>query len=141
MNTALKEWASVVAALGTGLQIVLRRRGGIVETKRGVTLLHPEFLLFPTFEHQHAASLKPQFQQLFSPPGGDGIPIEFLARVTAIFPAPDSINASHLWNAHFFAMRRDYRPDLPLSRILLRVYRPAHPCSLPNRSSHAGCQT
>ena len=141
MNTALKEWASVIAALGTGRQIVLLRKGGIVEAKRGFELLHPDFLLFPTFEHQHEASLKPEFQGLACPPAVDGIHMEFLARVTAIFPAPAQIPSAHIWNDRFLAMRRTYRPDLPLFLILVRVYRLAHPCVIPNRPSYAGCKS
>src|SRR4051794_14966136 len=127
MNTALKEWASVIAALGAGRQIVLLRKGGIVEAKRGFELRHPEFLLFPTFEHQHAESLKPEFQPLAQAPPDEGIRINHMARVTAIFPAPDAITAAHIWNERFLKMRREYRPDLPLYLILVRVYRLAHP--------------
>jgi len=141
MNTALKEWASVVSAVGSGRQIILLRKGGIVEAKRGFELLHPDFLFFPTFEHQHAASLKPEFQDLACEPAGSGIAIEYLARVTDIFPAPDSIAADHIWNDRFLAMRREYRPDLPLYLILVRVYRLAVPCVIPNRPSYAGCKS
>ena len=38
-------------------------------------------------------------------------------------------------------MRRGYRPDLPLYLILVRVYRLAHPCVIPNRPSYAGCKS
>ena len=141
MNTALKEWASVVAALGTGGQIILLRKGGIVEAKRGFELLHPDVLLFPTFEHQHADWLKPEFQGLAGTPAGAEIHIEYLARVTDIFPAPDSIHAAHIWNGRFLTMRRQYRPGLPLYLILVRVYRLAHPCVIPNRPSNAGCKS
>ncbi|MGH9628683.1 MAG: DUF1802 family protein, partial [Bryobacteraceae bacterium] len=65
MNIALKEWASVVSALGTGRQILLLRKGGIVEARRGgFELRHHEFLFFPTYEHQHADSLKPELSAL-----------------------------------------------------------------------------
>jgi hypothetical protein len=141
MNIALKEWASVIAALATGKQIILLRKGGIVEAKRGFELRHPEFLLFPTFEHQHAESLKPEYQTLVDAPSGDGIRLEYLARVTDIFPAPDSIGAAHIWNDRFLRMRRDYRPDLPLYLILVRVYRLAYPVMIPNRPSYAGCKS
>src|SRR3954449_6926532 len=97
VNTALKEWASVIAALASGQQIVLLRKGGIVEAKRGFELLHPEFLMFPTFEHQHADWLKPEFKALAQPPSSDGIRIDHMARVTSIFPAPDPIPAAHIW--------------------------------------------
>lgn len=137
----MKEWASVVAALGMGRQIVLLRKGGIVEAKRGFELLHPDFLLFPTFEHQHAAWLKPEFQELAGAPADTGIHIEYLARVTGIFPAPNSIHAAHIWNGRFLTMRRQYRPDLPLYLILVRAYRLAHPCVIPDRPSYAGCKS
>jgi len=142
MNTALKEWASVIAALGAGRQIVLLRKGGIVEAKRGFELLHPDFLLFPTFEHQNAAWLKPEFHGLARMPAETGgIQVEYLARVTGIFPAPDSIHAAHIWNDRFITMRREYRPDLPLFLILVRAYRLAHPCVIPDRPSYAGCKS
>jgi hypothetical protein len=141
MNIALKEWASVIAALAMGKQIVLLRKGGIVEAKRGFELRHREFLLFPTFEHQHAASLKPEFQALADSPPGGGIHIEYLARVTDIFPASDSIDAAHIWNQRFLAMRREYRPDLPLYLIQVRVYRLVQPSLIPNRPSYAGCKS
>ncbi len=120
---------------------MLLRKGGIVEAKRGFELLHPDFLLFPTFEHQPVASLKPEFQGLVCPPAADGIHIEFLARVTGIFPAPDPIPAAHIWNDRFLAMRRDYRPDLPRYLILVRVYRLPKPRVIPNRPSYAGCKS
>lgn len=81
-----------------------------MEAKRGFELLHPDFLLFPTFEHQHAASLKPEFQELAGTPADAEIHIEYLARVTGIFPAPDSIHAAHIWNDRFLTMRRETGP-------------------------------
>lgn len=140
MNTALKEWASVVTALGTGRQIILLRKGGIVEARRGFELLHRDFLLFPTFEHQHAGWLKPEFHDL-AEPSGPGTGIKYLARVTDIFPSPDAIAADHIWNDQFLTMRREYRPDLPLYLILVRVYRLAAPRVIPNRPSYAGCKS
>ncbi len=122
-------------------QLVLLRKGGIVEAKRGFELLHPDFLLFPTFEHQHADWLKPEFQGLAGTPAGAEIHIEYLARVTDIFPAPDSIHAASIRNDRFLAMRCEYRPGLPLNLILVRVYRLAHPCVIPNRPSYAGCKS
>ena len=41
MNTALKEWSAVIAALDRGLQIFLLRKGGIVEARRGFQLQYP----------------------------------------------------------------------------------------------------
>src|SRR5688500_2331176 len=73
MNIALKEWSSVIAALDQSHQIFLLRKGGIVEQKRGFEVRHKSFLLYPSFEHQHALSLKAEFRHLAQPPPGPGI--------------------------------------------------------------------
>ena len=49
-HTALKEWASVIAALGRGEQIVLIRKGGIADPKFGLEA--ERFYLFPTNFHE-----------------------------------------------------------------------------------------
>ncbi len=49
-HTALKEWASVVAALGRGEQVVLIRKGGIADPKFGLEAMR--FYLFPTNYHE-----------------------------------------------------------------------------------------
>jgi hypothetical protein len=49
-HTALKEWASVIAALGRGEQAVLIRKGGIADPNFGVEA--PLFYLYPTYFHE-----------------------------------------------------------------------------------------
>src|SRR5437762_14278621 len=58
LNVALKEWASVCSALEEGRQILLLRKGGILEAIGGFELEHPQFFLFPTYLHQNAQMLK-----------------------------------------------------------------------------------
>lgn len=48
-HTALKEWASVIAALGRGEQVILIRKGGIADPKFGLEATR--FYLFPTNFH------------------------------------------------------------------------------------------
>ena len=55
---ALKEWAVVCKALEEGRQILLLRKGGIMEYKQGFEVKHNKFLLFPTFEHQSKESIQ-----------------------------------------------------------------------------------
>lgn len=147
MDVALKEWASVVEALGQGKQIFLLRKGGIVEARRGFELRHPEFLLFPTFEHQHAGFLQPAWQELVSEPAGDVVPVRYLARIAEVLRAPASpdrflaMPGQHIWAENFFRQRYAYRPDLPLYVVLVRTYRLAEEQSIPNRPSYAGCKS
>src|SRR5215217_7835366 len=64
---ALKEWATVCRALETGRQMVLLRKGGILEAIGGFELENPQFLLFPTYLHQNLNMLKPADQAGFEP--------------------------------------------------------------------------
>src|SRR6185369_17906048 len=49
----------------TGRQSVILRKGGIAEDGGAFRPEHTEFLLYPTFFHEHRAGLKPEFQSLF----------------------------------------------------------------------------
>lgn len=145
MNVALKEWASVVDALGSGRQALLLRKGGIVEAARhGFELRHREFLLFPTFEHQNSKWLKPEYPVPQVPEGV--VPIRFVVQVTDIFPAPPietmrQAGDSYIWNDAFLEMRYSYRPDLPLYVLLVRAFRLASEQVIPDRPSYAGCKS
>ena len=57
MRIAFKEWAIVVDALGSGRQIIILRKGGISEGRRGFQVDHAEFLLYPTRVHQESESV------------------------------------------------------------------------------------
>jgi len=49
---ALKEWAIVCKAIEDGKQVLLFRKGGIMEYRNGFELKHKVFFLFPTFENK-----------------------------------------------------------------------------------------
>ncbi len=59
---ALKEWATVLEAMARGEQLVLIRKGGLIEPGSGFELLAKTFLLYPTFEHQAVNYLQPSYQ-------------------------------------------------------------------------------
>jgi hypothetical protein len=56
-HTALKEWSTVVEALGRGTQVILLRKGGIADPRFGVEA--DRFYLYPTFYHQTQPSGEP----------------------------------------------------------------------------------
>ena len=148
MNLALKEWASVVAALEAGEQICLLRKGGIVEADRGFQLRQKSFLLFPTYEHEHRLLLKPSGLRFLEEPTDAGsLTISLVCEATDFGPAPRTLDAlkradSHfIWNDAFLKKRLDYKPDLPLYWILLRAYRLPNPVRIPERPSYAGCKS
>ena len=53
-HTALKEWSSVIDALGRGEQVILIRKGGIADPNFGVEA--KRFYLFPTNYHEGSSS-------------------------------------------------------------------------------------
>ena len=59
---ALKEWAVTVRALNQGSQVLLLRKGGIREEGKDFRVVHPEFILYPTYEHQRPDLLKAPYQ-------------------------------------------------------------------------------
>ena len=59
-DLALKEWAVAVKSLGRGEQVLILRKGGIHREDRDFRLVHPNFLLYPTYEHQKAELIKPE---------------------------------------------------------------------------------
>ena len=150
MNVALKEWSAVIAALDCGVQIFVLRKGGIVEARRGFEPRYAEFLLFPTFEHQHARDLKPEWAKLLRASAKqpeDRVHISHLARVTDVLRAPQSpallltLADGHVWTDDFIRQRYDYRPDLPLYVMVIRAYRMGQPQLIPRRPSYAGCKS
>lgn len=148
MNVALKEWASVVRALANGVQVFILRKGGIVEAQRGgFELRYPEFLLFPTFEHQQANYVRREFAHWLSEPATGAVPIQFVARAVDVLPAPGSAGdvaargEQHIWTEAFFQQRYQYRPDLPLHLIVLRIFRLPEEHAIPLRPSYAGCKS
>ena len=56
---ALKEWATVLEAMAKGEQLVLIRKGGLIEPGSGFELVANTFVFYPTFEHQAVSYLRP----------------------------------------------------------------------------------
>ena len=60
-NIALKEWAVVCDEVLGGRQVVLLRKGGILEQKKGFQIEHERFFFYPNTEHQSREQLKAAF--------------------------------------------------------------------------------
>jgi hypothetical protein len=147
LNVALKEWASVIAALDAGIQICLLRKGGIVEADRGgFELRYRKFLLFPTYEHEHTLLMKEPFKHLVVEPQNDTHDLSLVCEVTDVlvttgFEALQSASKQFVWNEQFLRKRLEYKPNLPLYAIVLRAYRLPCRVGIPDRPSYAGCKS
>jgi hypothetical protein len=150
VNIALKEWAVVIEALAEGSQTFLLRKGGIAEGKRGFELLHRRFLLFPTWEHQHREALQPAWRDRFDaiePPDASVIELRYFAEAHDIVPAPPDPAAflrlpeAHIWTGPFFEKRYEYRPDLPLYVVAVRVFELPAPVRIESDRRYQGCRS
>ncbi len=146
---ALKEWAVTVQALGEGRQVMLLRKGGIHESSKHFRVTHPEFLLYPTFEHQREDLLKeahqPALRALLEEPQDEGqITFSHWAQAAETIEVAEqemveSLSPHHIWTDDYAQSRLRWKPRFPLSVMLLRVYRLQQPATAPFLPEYKGC--
>jgi hypothetical protein len=159
MMAALKEWAIVCKALEEGRQVLLLRKGGILEYKQGFEIKHNKFLLFPTFEHQSKEYIQPdyidnidiilqyQLTNHYHPTANSGRnKLTLYAKVIDVKEVNDKslirkLEKYHIWNDRYINLRMDYNPKKPISVLLLRVYKMNNPLEVDIRPEWAGCRS
>ena len=150
-DLALKEWAVAVRALGCGEQAMIIRKGGIHRDDRDFRLVHPEFLLFPTYLHQKAELVKPdQHDALRRTQSEDDVAglveLGYFCQVAERFElrdeaALDRLSEFHIWTDDYARKRLHWRPKQPLTVALLRVYELQQPQALPVLDEYSGCKS
>jgi hypothetical protein len=149
-NIAFKEWAVVCAALNSGRQTIILRKGGIDEGREGFRVKHREFWLLPTRFHQDASQLKPQAQPLWdeaqnqNPQAGKFL-IDLYAVVEAVFELHDlamldRLAGEHILSGETIHQRFAYRhPGLFV--LAVRTYHIPSPHEVPDSPYIAGCKS
>ena len=150
-DLALKEWAVAVRALAEGSQILILRKGGIHRDDREFRVVHPEFLLYPTYEHQKSELLKPEHHQTLEQTLDEDdvaglVTLSHWCQVTDKFELSgeetlDSISRHHIWTDDYAQKRLHWRPKQPLTVALLRVYELQQPQALPVLDEYVGCKS
>jgi len=167
MMIALKEWAIVCKALEDGKQMLLLRKGGIMEYRKGFEVKHNEFLLYPTFEHQSVESIKADYKEKLNEiieeqnkynnnkkidkdnknfnTASNNI-IKLLAKVEDVIEISDKLILSelrdyHIWSDEYVTMRMNYNPSKPMSILLLRIYKLRKPLIVDINDTWAGCKS
>jgi len=150
LSIAFKEWAVVCRALAEGRQSVILRKGGIAEEGGAFRPEHPEFLLYPTFFHEHRAGIKPEFLPLLEAaerekPEPGTIRFTHFVRVESVAHITDlegalALDAKHAWTPEVVRQRFHYRTP-GLFALSVRVFRLAEPTMRVERPEYAGCKT
>ena len=153
-NIALKEWALTCRALQEGRQIVLLRKGGILDEDGAFAIEHDTFWLHPTYLHQSRHLVKPEYSGLLEEVEAaqqkgvnrQFITLQLLARVERVFtlqPEDDALlqNVRHIWSNDYIDLRYSFRPEYPLLCLALRVFVPPQPFVLPMRPEYSGCRS
>ena len=147
---ALKEWASVCAALSQGRQSLLLRKGGIAEGPRGFRMERDEFWLFPTQFHQSADQLTTEGQDLLrsvqrSPPEPGHVPIVSYALVKSVAFVGDErrlndLSGRHILSDEVLHQRFHYRqPGLFVAAV--EVFQLPAPVEIVDLPRYAGCHS
>ncbi len=146
---ALKEWAVTVDALAQGKQALLLRKGGIHEDGKSFRVIHQEFLLYPTYEHQRPDLLQAAFQPaletlLQQPRDTSKITFTHFAKAEEVLEVSDQgkvddLEPHYIWTTAYAQSRLHWKPMLPLSVMLLRTYRLEEPVTVPFLHEYSGC--
>ena len=151
-HIALKEWAVVCDSLLSGRQIVLLRKGGILEQRgKGFQIEHEQFFLYPNTEHQSREQLKAEFHERlggYGPPARESgkIVIAGYGRVVDIVKTADAARLRALepftvWTQALFDMRINYKPEKPNYVVTVRAYKLPQAVDVPYHSDYGGCHS
>jgi len=150
-GTALKEWATVLEAIGRGEQLVLIRKGGLIEPSAAFELIASSFVFYPTFEHQAVQYLREPYQGSFEEavrrraPDGQ-VRFDLLGQAVRTTTCADPaivrrLAPFHVYNETFLTQRLKWQPDQPLVIVVVRAFRLAEPCAVPVQPQYAGCKS
>jgi len=148
---ALKEWAVIVYALGTGKQTLLLRKGGLHERRGQFATAPTEFFLFPTFVHQMAQGVVSEAAEelhtvMESQPAAEQLVISHYATVEELMwlDSRDHLHALeglHCWTPETIAHRFAYGKTPGINLFVLRVYRLPQAYTLPMLKRYSGCRS
>ncbi|WP_145329096.1 DUF1802 family protein [Paenibacillus xylanexedens] len=149
---ALKEWASAIQALENGRQIMVMRKGGIVEETKHFELKSPAFYLYPTYEHQRKELIKSSDQSYVEESLAEWVPEASTVRITSYAEVTqdleirdqemlDRLLEYHMWTADFAESRLKWKKKDPLHVLILRVYRLQEPMEIPVLPEYNGCRS
>ena len=151
MRIAFKEWAIVCRALASGRQIVILRKGGIVEEDKAFRPDYPEFLLFPTYSHQSSETVIPEARVSYEDletemPETGKVVFRHCATVTDVIRVESikslhALRGAHVWSDDVVEERFHRWRDHSVWAMIVRVSALVEPMSIELREEYTGCKS
>ena len=131
---ALKEWETACDRLARGEDVLVLRKGGILERREGFRLEHREFFLFPTRFHEQDAA----------PP--DRVDLRLYASVEEDLAVGDLESLRRLEGMHALPWedverRFHYGREKGVHAVVLRTWKLARPQTIGNARAYDGCRS
>jgi hypothetical protein len=132
--------------LGTGLQSVIIRKGGIAEGKAGFTFRHGEFLLFPTWFHEQLEKTTLPPDTVVPDEPGEELEVRYTATIEwsgilSDWERVSRLRALHVLRDSVVEERYRYRETEGVHVAFVRVYRLDPPIRLRNEKKYGGCRS
>jgi len=149
-NRAFKEWAVVCRALAEGRQIVILRKGGIAEGPRGFEVTDREFFLFPTYLHQSAEGVVPEWRGELTATSVDPSPgqviLSHYATVSSWVQVRTleklrALRGLHVWSDAIVEERFHRWAEESVIALMVRVHALPRPAVVTSLEAYAGCKS
>lgn len=131
---ALKEWESVCARLSAGQDVLLLRKGGILEAREGFQVDHREFFLFPTRFHGLGEAPPPSVDLRLYARVEDDVAVSEL-------PPLRRLEGLHALPWEDVERRFHYGGRPGLHAIVLRAWSLARPHRIDDARAYDGCRS
>ena len=155
VTEALKEWAVVQRSLLEGHQIILLRKGGLIEETNDFDLKAATFAIQPTYVHEteRAGDLQPCFIEWLREEEAKRVKeAQNRVRIDCICSATDIVRVDdrqrliklmpqHIWSQSFIDGRYDWDPYKPVFVLICRAYALPSPADIPWRDEYGGCRS
>ncbi|HEV2097260.1 MAG TPA: DUF1802 family protein [Chthoniobacterales bacterium] len=144
-SAGFKEWAIVCAALGSGQQSIILRKGGIAEGRDGFCFQHREFFLFPTAFHEQWEKTRLPRVALSRMIDGE-VEINFWVKIHAIevvtsLEKAEALAPLHVLRPSVVEERFNYKETRALHVAFVRVFRIFPAWKFPDALAFGGCRS
>jgi hypothetical protein len=142
-----KEWTLICAALGSGAQSLILRKGGIAEGGAGFRFAHPDFLLFPTLFHEQVKKLRLPADTPLPAARADGQhQVHLSAHVEWTHDVADwekvrALAPFHIWEESEIEKRFQQDATPMVSLALVRIFALSEPHVFPDAPRYGGCRS